>query len=163
MHRTRSCTAGELVGGTLTVQLVGWRRSISDWPALLALASTAQFCSWELVLRWWRRAPHAGPAPGPGLPPPLGVACTLPSPRAHCLTRRPEVEAAGKKALGMRYRLLPYLYSAFRAAHASGAPVMRPLWLNFPADPRTHRNDRSAGSGASHLPRLCCGQGLLPF
>ncbi|KAL4448263.1 hypothetical protein ABPG75_005482 [Micractinium tetrahymenae] len=58
------------------------------------------------------------------------------------LYRWPEVAAAGKKALGMRYRLLPYLYSAFHAAHTSGAPVMRPLWLNFPADPHTHTFDR---------------------
>ena len=50
--------------------------------------------------------------------------------------------AAAKKALGMRYRLLPYLYSAFHAASKLGSPVMRPLWVNFPADPKTHTNDR---------------------
>lgn len=58
---------------------------------------------------------------------------------------RPEVEAAGKRVLGMRYRLLPYLYSAMEAAHRSGAPIMRPLWLNFPGDARTFKNNRRVG------------------
>ena len=40
---------------------------------------------------------------------------------------RPEVAEAGKKALGMRYKLLPYLYTAMHTAHSSGAPLMRPL------------------------------------
>lgn len=57
---------------------------------------------------------------------------------------RPEVAAAGKRALGMRYKLLPYLYTAFHAAASTGAPVMRPLWLNFPQDRNAHRNDRRA-------------------
>lgn len=42
----------------------------------------------------------------------------------------------------MRYRLLPYLYTAMHSAHTTGAPAMRPLWLNFPEDPRTHKIDR---------------------
>lgn len=62
----------------------------------------------------------------------------------HTSPRRPETTAAGKRALGMRYRLLPYLYTSFHSAHTSGAPVMRPLWMNFPADRRTHTNDRRA-------------------
>ena len=57
---------------------------------------------------------------------------------------RPEVAAAGKRALGMRYKLISYIYTAFHSAAASGVPVMRPLWFNFPADRNTHRNDRRA-------------------
>jgi alpha-glucosidase (family GH31 glycosyl hydrolase) len=34
----------------------------------------------------------------------------------------------------LRYRLLPYLYSAAREAHASGLPLMRPLALEWPDD-----------------------------
>lgn len=49
---------------------------------------------------------------------------------------------AGRQALRQRYRLLPYLYSTMRAAHDTGAPAMRPLWMEFPEDAATHRNDR---------------------
>ena len=63
--------------------------------------------------------------------------------------RRPEVAAAGKRALGMRYRLLPYLYSAMHSAAQRGAPIMRPLWMNFPADAATHTTDRWAGAAAA--------------
>jgi alpha-glucosidase (family GH31 glycosyl hydrolase) len=34
----------------------------------------------------------------------------------------------------MRYRLMPYLYSAFADANESGAPVARPLFFEFPGD-----------------------------
>ena len=54
----------------------------------------------------------------------------------------PEVAAAGRAALRQRYRLLPYLYRAMHEAHATGVPAMRPLWMNFPRVPATHRNDR---------------------
>jgi alpha-glucosidase (family GH31 glycosyl hydrolase) len=58
------------------------------------------------------------------------------------LYRWPEVAAAGKRALGMRYKLLPYLYTAVHAAAATGAPIMRPVWFNFPQDRHTHHIDR---------------------
>ncbi|RMZ57650.1 hypothetical protein APUTEX25_001850, partial [Auxenochlorella protothecoides] len=54
----------------------------------------------------------------------------------------PEVAEAGRQALSQRYRLLPYLYSTMRAAHDTGAPAMRPLWMTFPEDVAGHRNDR---------------------
>ena len=54
----------------------------------------------------------------------------------------PEVAAAGRAALRQRYRLLPYLYRTMHEAHATGVPAMRPLWMNFPRVPATHRNDR---------------------
>ena len=36
-----------------------------------------------------------------------------------------------------RYALLPYLYTLFLHANATGAPIMRPLWYEFPEDPST--------------------------
>ena len=45
---------------------------------------------------------------------------------------------AARRALGLRYRLLPYFYSAFEEANRTGAPVARPLWWHCPADPRAH-------------------------
>jgi alpha-glucosidase len=43
-------------------------------------------------------------------------------------------EAAMRKALDLRYRLLPYLYSLGHEAYRTGAPIMRPLIMEFPAD-----------------------------
>jgi hypothetical protein len=63
--------------------------------------------------------------------------------------------AAGKRVLGMRYRLLPYLYSALHDAHATGAPVMRPLWMNFPRDGATHTLDRCSSCGCGGLALKC--------
>lgn len=47
----------------------------------------------------------------------------------------PEVEETARQAIGLRYRLLPYLYQAFAAAHRTGAPVLRPLLYAHPDDP----------------------------
>ena len=45
------------------------------------------------------------------------------------------VEDISRRAIQLRYRLLPYLYNAFHQASESGLPVMRPLLLEFPDDP----------------------------
>ncbi len=45
-----------------------------------------------------------------------------------------QVEPICKKYLDLRYRLLPYTYSAVRAAHENGLPLMRALWLHYPND-----------------------------
>ena len=43
-------------------------------------------------------------------------------------------EAAMRKALDLRYQLLPYIYSLGHEAYTTGAPIMRPLVMEFPAD-----------------------------
>jgi alpha-glucosidase len=43
-------------------------------------------------------------------------------------------EAAMRKALNLRYKLLPYIYSLGQEAYNTGAPIMRPLVMEFPAD-----------------------------
>ena len=48
----------------------------------------------------------------------------------------PQVEPICRKYLELRYRLLPYLYTAVHEAHDSGLPVMRALWLHYPDDPQ---------------------------
>ena len=47
-----------------------------------------------------------------------------------------DVEPICRKYLELRYRLLPYLYSAVRECTQSGIPVMRALWLHYPDDPK---------------------------
>jgi alpha-glucosidase (family GH31 glycosyl hydrolase) len=44
------------------------------------------------------------------------------------------VEPICRKYLELRYRMLPYLYSAVRECATSGMPIMRALWLHFPDD-----------------------------
>jgi alpha-glucosidase len=39
-----------------------------------------------------------------------------------------------RKALDLRYQLLPYMYSLGHEAYSAGAPIMRPLAMEFPAD-----------------------------
>jgi len=43
-------------------------------------------------------------------------------------------EAAMRKALDLRYQLLPYIYSVGQEAYTTGAPIMRPLVMEFPED-----------------------------
>jgi len=60
---------------------------------------------------------------------------------AHLDTARREPWLSGepytsrvRAALRERYRILPYLYSAFREANVTGAPVMRPMFFEFPSE-----------------------------
>jgi alpha-glucosidase len=47
-----------------------------------------------------------------------------------------EVEAICRRYAELRYRLLPYTYTLAWQAHTLGLPLMRPLVLNYPDDPR---------------------------
>jgi alpha-glucosidase len=42
-----------------------------------------------------------------------------------------------RKYLKLRYRLLPFLYTALEDAHRTGVPIFRPLLLNYQSDPNT--------------------------
>ncbi|EIE26263.1 hypothetical protein COCSUDRAFT_64412 [Coccomyxa subellipsoidea C-169] len=50
------------------------------------------------------------------------------------LYRWPKVTEAGRNALGLRYQLLPYLYTAFRHTAGHGCPLARPLFFGWPQD-----------------------------
>jgi alpha 1,3-glucosidase len=58
---------------------------------------------------------------------------------AHLETQRREPWLFGeptttrvREAVRGRYALLPYLYTQFRHANLTGAPILRPLWFDFP-------------------------------
>jgi len=48
----------------------------------------------------------------------------------------PQVEPICRKYLELRYRMLPYLYSAVRECTTTGMPVLRGLWLHYYDDPK---------------------------
>lgn len=67
-----------------------------------------------------------------------------------------EVVKASKKALLIRYMLLPYLYTLFWHANSRGATVARPLFFEFPFDRQTYSIDTQFmwGSGLMIAPVL---------
>jgi alpha-glucosidase/alpha-D-xyloside xylohydrolase len=48
----------------------------------------------------------------------------------------PQVEGICRRYLELRYRMMPYLYSAVRECTISGLPIIRALWLHFADDPK---------------------------
>lgn len=69
------------------------------------------------------------------------------------------VEPICRKYLELRYRLLPYLYSAVRECTTSGMPIMRALWLHFPDDPKAVVCENEYLWGASLLVAPVFGKG----
>jgi len=70
-------------------------------------------------------------------------AAFLPIFRAHGSRLSNEVWSYGKQAepilekyLKLRYQLLPYIYSLAHNTYQTGAPYMRPLFMDFPGDPK---------------------------
>lgn len=49
-----------------------------------------------------------------------------------------EAEAISKSFIGLRYRLLPYLYAAFYEASQTGMPIVRSLCMNDPFDDKVY-------------------------
>ena len=62
-----------------------------------------------------------------------------------------QAEAACRKLLQMRMRLLPYLYSAYVEYHDTGVPPARALVMDYPQDPATWTVDDEYMLGPSLL------------
>jgi alpha-glucosidase (family GH31 glycosyl hydrolase) len=83
--------------------------------------------TWHLRLPWGWNLGELGPEEtasysGAGRPPEAEL-------------HNAQVEPICKKYLELRYRLMPYLYSAVRETTLTGLPIMRALWLHYPDDP----------------------------
>jgi len=101
--------------------------SVSGVPFCGAdIGGFAGWCSAELFARW------------------MQVGALQPFARTHSmwLKHRQEpwrfgarVESIARAALELRMRLLPHLYALFCEAEATGAPIWRPLFYEYPDDP----------------------------
>ena len=78
---------------------------------------------WHLRLPWGWNGGDGGPTADGGTPP---------SPEE---LNNPRVEPIIKKYLELRYRLMPYIYTAARETADTGIPMMRAMWLQHPDDP----------------------------
>jgi alpha-glucosidase len=54
----------------------------------------------------------------------------------------PEYEAIRKRYIELRYRLLPYTYTAVEESFRAGVPLMRPIFLNYPQAEGFYGNER---------------------
>ena len=67
------------------------------------------------------------------------------------LYRWPKVAEAARHALGIRYSLLPYLYTSFRNTASHGCPLARAVMLGWPWDPLAKGVDRQWTMGDAVL------------
>ncbi|XP_018611814.2 lysosomal alpha-glucosidase [Scleropages formosus] len=72
----------------------------------------------------------------------------------------PQAQDAMRRAILLRYSLLPLLYTLFHHAHVSASTVARPLFLEFPSDPNCQTIDRQFLWGDSLLISPVLEQGM---
>ena len=63
----------------------------------------------------------------------------------------PRTVSLFRQAVVLHYELFPYLYELARRAHATGIPIMRPLALEYPADPNAWSHDLEVLVGSDLL------------
>jgi alpha-glucosidase/alpha-D-xyloside xylohydrolase len=83
--------------------------------------------TWHLRLPWGWNTGELGPEEtatysGAGRPPDAEL-------------HNAQIEPICRKYLELRYRLMPYLYSAVRETTKTGLPILRAMWLHYPDDP----------------------------
>jgi alpha-glucosidase (family GH31 glycosyl hydrolase) len=84
--------------------------------------------TWHLRLPWGWNTGDLGPNEIQNY---TGGAANPPESELH----NAQVEPICKRYLELRYRLMPYLYSAVRETTRTGLPIVRALWLHYPDDP----------------------------
>jgi alpha-glucosidase (family GH31 glycosyl hydrolase) len=84
--------------------------------------------AWKLRLPWGWNTGETGPTE-------MGAYEGVSVPDASQLHNE-RVEPICRNYLELRYRMLPYLYSAVRECSLTGMPIMRALWLHYPDDPK---------------------------
>ena len=85
--------------------------------------------TWHLRLPWGWNTGEAGPSEVRS----YTNGAADPDPRE---LHNAAVEPIVRKYLELRYRMLPYIYSAARESCQTGLPMMRALWLHHPDDPQ---------------------------
>jgi len=73
----------------------------------------------------------------------------------------PEVEAVSRRAIELRYRLLPYWYTLAHLAHRTGAPIWRPLVYEFPRLPALYNVEDQAMIGPHLMIAPVCEPGTV--
>jgi alpha-glucosidase len=63
----------------------------------------------------------------------------------------PEQESIRRRYIELRYRLMPYLYTAVEEATRTGIPLMRPLFLEYPQQAEFYGDNRDFLFGADFL------------
>lgn len=99
-------------------------------------------CKPELLARWFQLG---------ALYPIAKQNCAKPCRPQEPWVFGPEVEAICRRALELRYRLLPYLYTVAAEAARCGAPVLRPLLYHFGDDREARFRDDEALLGRDLL------------
>jgi len=82
--------------------------------------------TWQLRLPWGWNTGSVGISEIAG----YGGAADPPESELH----NAQVEPICRKYLELRYRLMPYLYSAVRECTQTGLPIIRAMWLHYPND-----------------------------
>jgi len=84
---------------------------------------------WHLRLPWGWNTGELGPVEVEGY---AGGAANPDSRELH----NPSVEPICRKYLELRYRMLPYIYTAARTCCDTGLPMIRAIWVHQPDDPQ---------------------------
>ena len=105
---------------------------------------------WHLRLPWGWNTGELGPMELRG----YADGAANPDPRE---LHNPHVEPICRKYLELRYRMLPYIYTAARQCCETGLPMIRAMWLHHPDDPLAICDWRSVPLG-SRCPGRACGR-----
>jgi alpha-glucosidase/alpha-D-xyloside xylohydrolase len=101
---------------------VRWFQFMAFCPLMRAHGRT-----WKLRLPWGWNMGNPGPVEIAG----YNQGATPDESQLHDA----RIEPICRKYLELRYRMLPYLYSAARESTVNGMPMIRALWLHYPDDP----------------------------